>query len=131
MSKDMDCCTPEASTTQSRSTRTTPDLIRSALRDRRVLMIGGMVVIAGALALNWSWLTAIGAASIILALAPCAVMCALGMCMMAKKSAPNQAHQSTTEMAPLPKAAEPSQLTAGGERQVTYRSEDRHDPVEG
>lgn len=103
MSKDMDCCTPEASTTQSRGTRTTPDLMRSVLSDRRVLMIGGLAVVAGAFALNWSWLTAIGAASIILALAPCAVMCALGLCMgMGKRSDAAGAKPGNGEATSLP-----------------------------
>jgi hypothetical protein len=33
------------------------------------------------LALNWSWLVAIGVAPLLVALAPCAAMCALGLCM--------------------------------------------------
>lgn len=49
---------------------------------RRGLLLAGLAAAGGGLALNWGWLTAIGAAPIILALAPCAVMCALGMCMM-------------------------------------------------
>lgn len=32
------------------------------------------------LALNWSWLVAIGVAPLLVALAPCAAMCALGLC---------------------------------------------------
>jgi hypothetical protein len=31
--------------------------------------------------LNWGWLTAVGAAPILLSLLPCAAMCALGLCM--------------------------------------------------
>jgi hypothetical protein len=37
--------------------------------------------IGAGLALNWSWLTAVGVAPILLAFAPCAAMCALGLCM--------------------------------------------------
>ena len=33
------------------------------------------------MAFNWSWLTAVGAAPIILSFAPCAAMCGLGLCM--------------------------------------------------
>ena len=40
----------------------------------------GAVAIAG-LWLGWPWLVAAGVAPIILTFAPCAVMCALGMCM--------------------------------------------------
>ncbi|RKF15336.1 hypothetical protein D6850_10985 [Roseovarius spongiae] len=48
---------------------------------RRTLMLAGMAVTAGGMALNWDWLTAMGAAPLILSLAPCAAMCALGLCM--------------------------------------------------
>jgi len=42
-----------------------------------VALAGGM----GALVLGWDWLVAAGLASIIVAVAPCLVMCALGLCM--------------------------------------------------
>lgn len=48
---------------------------------RRDLLIVALAVIAAGLALNWGWLRAIGAAPLILSLAPCAAMCALGLCM--------------------------------------------------
>ncbi len=50
--------------------------------DRRVLAIAAMALVGAGLWLNWGWVAAIGAAPLILALAPCAVMCALGLCMM-------------------------------------------------
>ena len=45
----------------------------------RLMMAGGAVVIGG-MALNWGWLTAIGVAPILLAVTPCGIMCALGLC---------------------------------------------------
>ena len=40
------------------------------------------LAVAGAgMAMNWSWLVAIGAAPLIIAILPCAAMCALGLCM--------------------------------------------------
>ncbi len=47
---------------------------------------GGIIVLALAVAgiglyLGWGWLTAVGIAPVLLALAPCAAMCALGLCM--------------------------------------------------
>ncbi|MBY6058976.1 hypothetical protein [Leisingera daeponensis] len=51
---------------------------------RRGLVIAAMAVIGAGMALNWGWLTAIGAAPLILSLAPCAVMCATGYCVMCK-----------------------------------------------
>jgi hypothetical protein len=58
------------------------DWIRVWVRSPRGLIIIGIAVIVGGLALNWNWLTALGFAPLILSVAPCAVMCALGMCMM-------------------------------------------------
>ena len=49
---------------------------------RRGLILSAMAVIAAGSWLNWGWLTAIGAAPLILSLAPCAVMCGLGICCM-------------------------------------------------
>ena len=43
--------------------------------------IAGVAIVGAGLALNWTWLTAIGAAPILLGLLPCAAMCALGLCM--------------------------------------------------
>lgn len=77
----------------------TTDLVpgRRALRMpfgmRGWLLVAFALISVGA-ALNWGWLTAIGLAPLILAFAPCAVMCAAGLCMMsgskscASKSAP-------------------------------------------
>ncbi len=48
---------------------------------RRGLILSAMALIGAGLALNWGWLSAIGAAPLILAVAPCAVMCGLGLCM--------------------------------------------------
>ena len=46
-------------------------------------MIGALAVgvIAIALAWQWSWLVVLGVAPLLLTLAPCAAMCALGLCM--------------------------------------------------
>ena len=54
--------------------------------NKRLLIITAMGVIGGGMALNWGWLTAIGVAPLIFALAPCAVMCGFGMCAMCKSS---------------------------------------------
>lgn len=49
---------------------------------RRGLILAAMAAIGAGLWLNWGWVAAIGAAPLILAVAPCAVMCGLGLCMM-------------------------------------------------
>lgn len=60
------------------------DVMRHWLTGRRGLVIAGIVIVAAGLALGWSWLTAIGLAPVILSLAPCAAMCAIGACAMRK-----------------------------------------------
>ena len=58
---------------------------------QRSLILASMTIIGAGLYLNWGWVTAIGAAPLILALAPCAVMCGLGACAMCKsKSCDNK-----------------------------------------
>ncbi len=62
----------------------TRDILLAAryyLGGRRGLIILAAAVLVAGLALNWSWLVAAGLAPILLALAPCAAMCALGLCM--------------------------------------------------
>ena len=56
--------------------------VKSGWLNSRNLLIGvALAGGAGALVLGWDWLVAAGLASIILAVAPCLVMCALGLCM--------------------------------------------------
>lgn len=51
------------------------------LGGRRGLLIMAVAVLVIGGALNWSWLVAVGLAPLLIAIAPCAVMCALGLCM--------------------------------------------------
>jgi hypothetical protein len=51
------------------------------LRNRLALIAFAVGLLGLGAALNWSWLVAIGVAPIILAVAPCALMCAAGLCM--------------------------------------------------
>jgi hypothetical protein len=69
---------------QASETSFTHDLLyalRYYLGSRRGMIALGLVTVAAGAAFNWDWLVAIGAAPVILALAPCAAMCALGLCM--------------------------------------------------
>jgi hypothetical protein len=50
-------------------------------RPRGLIGLAIVLIVVGA-AFNWSWLVAAGVAPIILATAPCLVMCALGLCMV-------------------------------------------------
>ena len=55
--------------------------LRYWLRGRRgPIALTGVAAVAVA-ALNWNWLVAVGVAPILLAVLPCAAMCALGVCM--------------------------------------------------
>ena len=51
------------------------------LRGRRGLIVAALLIVAAGLYLGWGWLAAAGIAPILIALAPCAAMCALGLCM--------------------------------------------------
>ena len=51
------------------------------LGNRKILAVLAVALVGAGLALNWGWLAAAGIAPILLALAPCAAMCALGLCM--------------------------------------------------
>ena len=56
-------------------------LARHYLGGRRALILLAVAVISVGAALSWGWLVAIGIAPLLLTLAPCAAMCALGLCM--------------------------------------------------
>ena len=58
--------------------------LQARLGKRGPIVLGGAVIVAG-VALNWSWLVAIGFAPLLLTALPCVVMCAVGVCMMPKK----------------------------------------------
>ena len=73
-------------------------VLRSWISDRRVLAVAGLVVTGTGLGLGWDWLTAVGVAPIIVSVAPCLIMCALGLCMMGRG---HQANSSQTAAAPV------------------------------
>jgi hypothetical protein len=78
------------------SARPWPQLILGVLqafaRDRRVLIAAGVLALVLGAALNWSWLIAVGVAPVLLAVFPCAAMCALGVCAMSmNRSLPDAA----------------------------------------
>ena len=83
-------------------------LARYGLRGRRGMYIisGGLII--GGLFFGWDWLVAAGLAPILLALAPCAVMCGLGLCMMNRKGDKSCSSSSTsaieTDREPLTKS---------------------------
>lgn len=75
------------------------------LSGRRNLLILTLIVIGAGAGFNWSWLTAIGVAPVILSLAPCAIMCATGFCMMRRSnSCATGSKPCGADSNPVPKA---------------------------
>jgi YHS domain-containing protein len=72
---------PSTETADRSLTRDILDATRYYLGGRRTLFVLAAVLILGGVALNWGGLVAAGLAPILIALLPCAVMCALGLCM--------------------------------------------------
>jgi hypothetical protein len=64
------------------------------------LALAGVAAVGGGVALNWGWLTAVGAAPIILSALPCAAMCALGFCMRGGSQASCSGSQATEAETP-------------------------------
>lgn len=62
-------------------TETMVGLLRHYLGGRRGLMVLAVAAVGTGLYVSWGWLAAVGIAPLLLALAPCAAMCALGLCM--------------------------------------------------
>src|SRR5690349_17725905 len=75
------------------------DRVRPWLHDRRALILAAVVAAGGGLWIGWPWLVAAGIAPILLALAPCAAMCALGLCTM---KACSKTGSTPTETTPAP-----------------------------
>jgi len=67
-------------------------LLRHYFGGRKGLILLTVVASGTGMYFNWGWLVAAGVAPILLAVAPCAVMCGLGLCMnkMCGKSDPAQ-----------------------------------------
>ena len=77
---------------------------RSGLRmplNRRGWVLLATFPVGMGLFLNWAWLTAAGVAPILLSVAPCAAMCALGLCM--KGGGKTCAHQGQNEAETIPR----------------------------
>ncbi len=65
-------------------------------RNRFVLGGAAVTLVAAGFAWQWSWLVAIGVAPLLLSVAPCAIMCALGMCMMGRGGSSCKATKADT-----------------------------------
>jgi hypothetical protein len=76
-----------------------PSLVERFGRNRFALGGLALAVIAAGLAWPWSWLVAVGVAPLLLSVAPCAVMCALGVSLMGKSRGSRQATSAETSVA--------------------------------
>lgn len=85
----MDASTETKNAEELSLARTATALLRHHLGGRRGLIVLTVIVLGAGLVLNWSWLVAAGVAPLLLALAPCAAMCALGLCMNKMASKPD------------------------------------------
>ncbi|MGH8221921.1 MAG: hypothetical protein ACREQZ_03010 [Woeseiaceae bacterium] len=56
-------------------------LLAHYIGGRRALIVLAVAAVGMGLYFSWGWLAAVGLAPLLLALAPCAAMCALGLCM--------------------------------------------------
>jgi hypothetical protein len=83
--------------TRQLSPRGITGVLREYLSGRRRLILAALLVAAAGTYLGWGWLVAAGIAPILIALAPCAAMCALGLCMskMGGKSCSNTSKDET------------------------------------
>ncbi|WP_034850400.1 hypothetical protein [Inquilinus limosus] len=73
------------------------DRVRPWLSGRRALILAAAAIAGGGLWAGWPWLVAAGIAPILLSLAPCAAMCAVGLCTM---KARGKAAGTTADTAP-------------------------------
>ena len=84
--------------------------LRRWLTGRRGLIVAAIALAGGGLALGWNWLVAVGAAPLILSLAPCAAMCALGLCVMHKRTGSSGADDPSAAQLPQKPASDDRQL---------------------
>jgi hypothetical protein len=85
-------------------------LLRSWIGNRYVLAIVGLAIAGSALALGWSWLTAVGAAPLIVSTAPSLVMCAVGGCMMCRRNPGAIAPSTPPTDTPRPASPQPTDV---------------------
>ena len=72
------------------NTLRTTNLVGRAIKRPIFLVASGALIIGAGLYLNWTAVVALGLAPLILTFAPCALMCALGVCgVTTRKNSPD------------------------------------------
>jgi hypothetical protein len=95
---------PQRTLAETRLPQAVQAFLRRWLTGRRGLIVAAAALVLAGLALGWSWLTAIGVAPVLLSLAPCAAMCAIGACAMGRGNA-SCAKPTAADAAGAPEAA--------------------------
>lgn len=93
--------------------------VRYQLRGWRGMIAAAVVLAAPALWFGWPWLVAAGLAPLLIAMAPCAVMCAVGACSMGKSC-----RKSETDSAESPAAEAGSGSAPAAPKPLTFSSTD-------
>jgi hypothetical protein len=104
----MSTSVPETSTARDPSLgRDILAYLRYQLRGRRGIILAAVAIGVPALWIGWPWLVVAGIAPLLISFAPCAIMCALGLCMMGKscKSEAAVTPAAAPEALPLQQAA--------------------------
>ncbi len=88
------------------------DTMRSRFAARlgwRGLILLLVAAVAAGVFLDWKWLVAVGAAPLVLAVLPCAAMCAVGLCAMGgnKESGTKPQDTSGSTLTPQDQSTEP------------------------
>ena len=89
-------------------------------RGRGLLIVATVVITAG-VALNWSWLAAIGLAPLLLGVLPCVAICAVGLCI----------GKAAVRPGPSDPAAAPATETHADGGSPVEGASDRVAPIEG
>jgi hypothetical protein len=94
-----------------RTERATSTILNAiGARPRTILVAAALAIVAVGIAMNWSALVAAGIAPLIISALPCAVMCALGLCM--SRTGTSSCASQTQSQQPAAPAAESLQVNS-------------------
>lgn len=129
MTYQHDCCSSKAATEQQGIAPTPVERMRSWATSRQGVIVIGLAAIVLAMAFSWNWLVAIGAASLILSFAPCAIMCTLGVCMTGRGKSSN-AKQTIDRAVGQPNAVDLSDVSPAVEKPLSLPTPSASQPAQ-